>query len=134
MTRATIRIGTADDTVLDEAVLDYSRLRVIMGSTERRGAWRVPRHLDVRVLLGSAELDLRNAQFAPGLTVIEVDVTLGSVEIIVTPDLAVEVCVTATAASVDETTGFVPEEPRRPIVRVVGDARLASCEIVRRVA
>lgn len=115
-------------------VADYSNLRVILGSTERRGAWPVPRHLDVRVLLGSAELDLRHARFAPGLTIIDVDVTLGSVEIIVPPDLAVEVGMSSMAASVDETTGFEPPDPQRPIVRVIGDALLASCQIVRRPA
>jgi hypothetical protein len=113
---------------------DYANLRVVLGSTERRGAWAVPRHLDVRVLLGSVELDLTSARLAPGLTVIDVEVTLGSVEIIVTPEMSIEVGMSALAASVDETTGVQPEEPMRPIVRIVGDARLASCEIVRRAA
>ena len=72
MTRTTIRIGR-DDTSLADDLLDYSKLRVIMGSTERRGVWSVPRHLDVRVLMG----------------------------------------------------------PPRPVLRIVGDATLASCEIVR---
>jgi hypothetical protein len=61
-------------------------VRVIMGSTERRGAWQVPNHLDVRVWLGSAVLDLTSARLSPG---------------------------------------------DGPILRVIGDATLASCEIVR---
>lgn len=130
MTRTTIRIGR-DDTSLTDDLLDYSKLRVIMGSTERRGAWSVPRHLDVRVLMGSVELDLREAQLRPGVTTIDIDVTLGSVENIIPADLAVEVGMLAAAASVDTTTGFQIHDPPRPLLRIVGDATLASCEIVR---
>lgn len=128
MTRTTIRLGTAGDAHDD--VLDYSRLRVIMGSTERRGAWPVPRHLDVNILLGSVELDLRHAQLAPGITTIEIDVTLGSALLIIPEDMPVEIGMQATAASVDETTGFTPNS-ERPVLRIVGDATLASCEIRR---
>ena len=131
MTRTTIRIGTVDGFAPDEPLFDYSKLRVIMGSTERRGAWSVPRHLDVRVLLGSIALDLREAHLAPGITTIDIDVTLGSVEIIIPRDLRVEVGMLATAASVDATTGFQPTPPGGPIVRIIGDATLGSCEIVR---
>ena len=111
---------------------DYDNLRVVLGSAERRGAWPVPRQLDVSVLLGSVELDLRNAQLAPGLTVIDVDVTLGSVEIIVPPGMPVEIGMAARAASVDETTGFAPHSEDTPVLRVIGEATLSSCEIVRR--
>lgn len=113
------------------AATDYDNLRVIMGSTERRGAWSVPRHLDVRVLLGSAELDLRHAHLAPGITTIDVDVTLGSVEIVVPPDLLVEVGMHAALASVNKTTGYALADDERPVLRVIGGATLASCEIVR---
>ena len=116
-------------------VPEYSKLNVTLGSTERKGAWTLARHYDVRVLLGSVELDLRSARIAPGLTTIEVGVTLGSLAIIVPPELEIEVGVRGWAASVGETTGFAEGDPsQRPIVRIVGDATLASCEIVRRAA
>jgi len=113
---------------------DYQSLRVICGSTERAGAWTVARHYDVSVWLGSVELDLRNARLAPGVTTIDIDVTFGSVEIIAPPELAIEVGMDAWAGSVEATTGFVLPEPGQPVVRLVGDARFASCEIVRRAA
>lgn len=111
---------------------DYDNLRVIMSSAERRGAWNVPRHLDVNVFMGSVELDLRNASLAPGVTVIDVSVTLGSVDIIVPPHVPVEVGMAATLASVDETTGFTSVPDDVPVLRVVGGATLGSCEIIRR--
>jgi hypothetical protein len=101
-----------------------------MGSTERRGGWHVPSHLDVRVWLGSAVLDLRNAKLSPGVTTIDVGVVLGSVEIVVPQDMPVEIGMLAALGTVDETTGFAIDETR-PILRVIGDATLASCEIVR---
>jgi hypothetical protein len=106
-------------------------VRVFLGAAERRGAWRVPRHLDVRVILGSAELDLREAELAPGLTTIDVSVTLGSVEIKVPAGVAVECGMLATLGSVGETTGYFSGDPETPIIRIVGDATLGSCEIVR---
>jgi hypothetical protein len=109
--------------------MSNSDVRVIMGSTERRGAWQVPNHLEVRVWLGSAHLDLRNAQLSPGVTTIDVGVVLGSVEIVVPLDMPVEVGMLAALGSVDETTGFATGD--RPVLRVIGDATLASCEIVR---
>lgn len=108
-----------------------SDVRVILGSAERRGAWRVPRHLDVRVYLGSAQLDLTNAELAPGITTIDVFVALGSVEIKVPRDIPVEVGMFATLGSVEETTGSHAGNPETPVLRIIGDAMLGSCEIVR---
>jgi hypothetical protein len=107
-----------------------SVIRTYLGSVERRGAWPVPRHLDVRVVLGSCELDLRQATLEPGVTTIDVGVVLGSVEIIVPKGMLVEVGMMAALASVDEPTGFALGGERQ-VLRVIGDATLASCEIVR---
>lgn len=105
-------------------------IRVIMGSTERRGAWRVPQHMRVRVMLGSCELDLRHAVLEPGITTIDVGVMLGSVEIIVPPGMLVEIGMLAALGSVNEPTGFALGGDHS-VLRVIGDATLASCEIVR---
>ena len=116
----------------------------------------MPRHLRVRVLLGTANLDLREARLAAGTTTIEVAVTLGSLTVIVPTALPVDVEVAAHAASV-ETLGDATDAPSTPfrdphrparsgsagprstaegsaksIGRIIGDATLGSCEIVRR--
>src|SRR5882672_9259660 len=54
------------------ALVPAKHLRVILGSVERYGAWAVPPHLAARVLWGNLELDLRDAQLAPGVTTIDV--------------------------------------------------------------
>jgi hypothetical protein len=109
---------------------DHSHVRAYLGSVERHGAWPVPKHLEVRVVLGSCELDLRNAVLQPGVTTIDVGVVLGSVEIIVPKDMLVEVGMMAALASVDDPTGFAIGNEQH-VLRVIGDATLASCEIVR---
>lgn len=54
----------------------------ILGSSERRGAWRVPRKLKIVSFMGSVELDFREAEFGPGVTEVEVLSVMGSVQII----------------------------------------------------
>lgn len=113
-------------------------IRIALGGTERRGLWSVPRHLRVRVLLGTAHLDLREARLAAGTTTIDVAVTLGSLTVIVPTAMSVAVEVAAHAASVEtfgdsteaSTTPF--RDLERPQLRIIGDATLGSCEIVRR--
>jgi hypothetical protein len=62
----------------------------VMGSHERAGSWIVPRQLKVVVLMGGAEIDLRDARFGPGVTEIEVFVIMGGVNVIVPPAVRVE--------------------------------------------
>jgi hypothetical protein len=62
----------------------------VMGAAERGGSWIVPRQLKVVVVMGAAELDLREARFGPGVTEIEIFVMMGGVEIIVPPGVRVE--------------------------------------------
>ena len=111
---------------------DRERLRAVLSGVERRGPWTVPRHLDVRVALGSAELDLRQAVLHPGVSTIDVAVSFGSLELIVPPHLGVDVQVETFAGSVEHEAPLAPllEDPTRPIVRVVGRVRFGSCEVV----
>jgi hypothetical protein len=103
---------------------------VILGSTERRGTWQVPAYLDARVVLGSMQLDLREADLGPDTT-IDASVTLGSLEIIVPDDVAVDVDVDSLAGSVEGANRdpFFALEPARRL-RVIGTVRFASCEVI----
>jgi hypothetical protein len=124
-------------------VFTSETLRAAFGSTERRGTWKVPAQLEVHVSFGSAELDLREAELAPGLTTIDVSVKFGSVEIIVPPDLAVEVNVSTMAGSCEDMRRPQPTPPEphggdpyrstsdaAPRVRITGTASFGSCEII----
>jgi hypothetical protein len=111
------------------------RLRVIMSSVERRGRWSVPRRLDLRVLWGNAELDFRDASLGPGTTTIDVRVFMGNFEIILPPNLGIDVDVSSFAGSVTERHRVPPDaDPARPMIRIVGSVRFGNLEITTRLA
>lgn len=120
------------------------RVRAVMSAVERRGAWTVPPHLEVRAFWGHAELDLRDAVLASGTTTIELGVVMGNVEILVPPQLVVDSRVSSFAASVCDRT---LEHPHRrvhaavadadadagagvPRIELVGHVRFGSCEVI----
>ncbi|HTR50800.1 MAG TPA: ATP-binding protein [Kofleriaceae bacterium] len=112
------------------------------GNVERNGPWIVPRELAVTVRFGNAELDLREAQLGDGTTTISVDVKFGNVELIVPPELPVEVNMSAYWSSVTGRGAALPEpahgegvyrradEPPAKLVRVIGKARAGNCEVI----
>jgi signal transduction histidine kinase len=118
-------------------------LEAKFGSTERRGVWTLPERFAVNVAFGSAELDLREAEMSPGTTTIEVSVKFGSVELIVPPDLDLEVGVSTVGGSVEDMRKSTSEsaapapggpyrtdESMRRRVRIVGSVHFGSCEII----
>jgi len=112
---------------------DTKRLRVIMSSVERRGRWSVPRTLDLRVLWGNAELDFRDASLGPGITTIHVRVFMGNFEVVLPPNLAIDVDVSSFAGSVTERHRVPPDvDPARPQIRIVGTVRFGNLEITTR--
>ena len=112
---------------------DAKKLRVVMSSVERRGRWAVPRMLDLRVLWGNAELDFRDASLGPGVTTIHVGVFMGNFEVILPPNLAIDVDVSSFAGSVTERHRVPPDaDPARPQLRIVGRVRFGNLEITTR--
>jgi hypothetical protein len=106
------------------------RLRVIMSSIERRGRWTVPRDTQMSVFWGNAELDFRDASLGPGVTTVHVSVTMGNLEIVVPPWLAVDVDVSSFMGNVEERHRVPPDpDPSRPILRLEGAVRLGNLEI-----
>ncbi len=104
-----------------------------MGSIERRGAWVVPEHLDVRVMWGNVELDLRDAKMSPGLTTINVHIKMGNVEIIVPPGMTVNLDVHNLAGNVSQgehIQSTLEGDAAGPRVRVTGTVKLGNCEVI----
>ena len=64
---------------------------VFWSSTKREGRWTLPRTMRVASIMGSAELDLREAEIGEGVSEIEVMAVFGSVEIFVPVGVRVEV-------------------------------------------
>jgi hypothetical protein len=112
---------------------DTKRMRVIMSAIERRGRWSVPRTLDLRVLWGNAELDFRDASLGPGVTTIHVRVFMGNFEVVLPPNLAIDVDVSSFAGAVTERHRVPPDiDPSRPQIRIVGTVRFGNLEITTR--
>jgi Cell wall-active antibiotics response 4TMS YvqF/Domain of unknown function (DUF1707) len=106
------------------------RLRVIMSSVERQGRWIVPKETAMRIFWGNAELDFREASLAPGVTSIDVRVTMGNLELILPPELAIDVDVSSVMGSVEQRHRLpVEPDPSRPMLRVTGRVLMGNLEI-----
>jgi hypothetical protein len=113
------------------ALVVSQRMRVVMGSVEKTGPWAVPQRLSARVAWGHLLLDLRNARLADTGTTIEVNVTMGNVEVLVPPGLEVEVDASSFMGNVEDRTEPSPAG-RRAVVRIVGRVKLGNLEVVTR--
>jgi hypothetical protein len=102
----------------------------IFGGTRRRGGWNVPRQLRVTAFFGGVELDLREARLPPSPVDVEVKAVLGGVQIIVPPNLAVEVHGSAILGGFEQLdrTPAAPE-PDVPVVRIHGTAVLGGVSV-----
>jgi len=110
-----------------------NKLRVIMSSVERRGRWSVPRTMDLRVLWGNAELDFRDASIGAGVTTIHVRVVMGNFEVVLPPNLAIDVDVSSFAGSVTERHRVPPQaDPALPVIRIVGSVMFGNLDITTR--
>jgi hypothetical protein len=63
----------------------------ILSGLDRRGVWVVPRQMSVFAMMGGADLDLREAQFAAQEVVITVNAFMGGAQITVGPHINVVV-------------------------------------------
>jgi len=116
-----------------ERAAPAQRTVAILGSVERRGHWHVARSSGARAVLGSILIDLRDVTMPPGVTTLEVSAVLGSIEILVPPNLAVESEGSGILGSF-EGVHRVPRDadPDLPILRVSGRAVLGSVEVITR--
>jgi hypothetical protein len=132
-TASTALVAAGPTAIDDPNRADAKKLRVIMSSIERRGRWSVPRNLDLRVLWGNALLDFRDASLGPGVTTIHVRVFMGNFEVVLPPNLAIDVEVSSFAGSVTERHRVPPDaDPDRPQIRIVGSVRFGNLEITTR--
>jgi len=132
-TASTALVPAALQAIDDPARAATKKLRVIMSSVERRGRWLVPKELVMRVFWGSAELDFRDASLGPGITTIHVRVVMGSLEVVLPPNLAIDVDVSSFAGSVTERHRMPPDaDPARPMIRIVGSVAFGDLEIMTR--
>ncbi|HEY3353239.1 MAG TPA: hypothetical protein VGQ83_08335 [Polyangia bacterium] len=112
------------------AVEPSQRVLAVLGGVNREGAWTPARRIKVRAVLGGVVLDFREANLAPGVIDVEVATTLGGVEIIVPPWLAVQTEGSAVLGGFDHVSRSAPRpDPEAPLLRVHGLAFLGGVAV-----
>ena len=102
----------------------------IMSSERRRGAWVVPPSYTAFTLMGSVQLDLRQARFSQPEVTITAYTVMGGVEIIVPDDIEVEVGGVGIMAAFDHSANG-PGAPGAPRLKVTGLAVMGSVDVKR---
>jgi hypothetical protein len=102
----------------------------LMGGTSKSGYW-VPARKNIAIgVMGGCELDLREAQLAPGVTEIIVVAFWGGVEIVVPPWLHVETSGVGIMGGFDHHQDARPTfEPGGPVLRISGLALMGGVEV-----
>jgi hypothetical protein len=81
-------------------------------------------------MLGGAEIDLREAKFAPGVTQIEANAFMGGIEITVPPGVRVESLGAAFMGGFEASAGDSGAlDPNAPVLRVSGLAVMGGVEV-----
>lgn len=115
--------------VPSEQARDRGGILAVMSGQKRTGDWEMPRHFRVACVLGSTELDFREARIPDGESVIEVFALLASVEMIFPPGVRLDVDGGALMGEFSvQTDPTVVPAPGSPVIRIVGSAHLASVE------
>jgi len=116
------------------ASLPAGNVGVVMGSIVR-DMHAVPRHLDVRTVLGNVELDLTRASFAPGVTEIALHAFMGNIEIRLPAHVGVEDHVSAVLGSFEyrrhpRAASWAESSSVTCVVRFTGRVTMSSAEVV----
>jgi hypothetical protein len=116
------------------ASLPKMNIGVVLGSIVRQMD-RVPRHLEVRTVLGNVELDLTQAAFPPGVTEIALNAFMGNIEIQLPKNVGVEDHVSAVLGSFEyrrhpRATSWVESSGITSVVRFTGKVTMSSAEVV----
>ena len=106
------------------------RIATVLSSAARRGEHFLPEHLALLVVLGSYKLDLREATWASDLVDIEVQVVLGSLEIIVPPGIHLADGAGRVLSSVEHKRRPRKEQYGKGLtLRLTGDVVLGQVEV-----
>ena len=110
---------------------DRGWIVAIMGGAERKGRWRPARQTNVVTIMGGAELDLREAELADGITITAVTV-MGGIGIAVPEGVSVELSGFALMGANSGPRDRVPPLPNAPVVRVKTFALMGGVGIERK--
>lgn len=108
---------------------DHQTLVAIMGGVERRGVWTPARNSLVLAVMGGTQLDFREALLEPGVTDISVFAMMGGVEIIVPPELPVDVGGVAIMGGFSHRELAGTPSPDRPSLHVSGFVLMGGVDV-----
>ncbi len=109
---------------------DHQNVESFLSSVERNVQGPMPEQLNLRSVVGSLELDLRGADFPPGVTEIRVEAILGNIEIELPDYVSVEHegrAILGAFSVRGRSRGRRREE--RPVVRITGRSILGNVEV-----
>jgi len=108
---------------------DRGGVLTVMSGQKRTGDWEMPRQFRVACVLGSTELDFREARIPDGESVIEIFAFFASVELIFPPGVTLDVDGGAFMGEFSvHTDPTVLPAPGSPVIRIVGTAYVSSVE------
>lgn len=112
------------------AVRERQVLVAVMGGVERRGHWVPAKRTMVVTFMGGAELDLREAALPADGAEIAILAIWGGVEIVVPPDVRIDMGGMAIMGGFEQRRGYVPDPgPGAPVVRITGFALMGGVEV-----
>ncbi|MGI5482589.1 DUF1707 SHOCT-like domain-containing protein [Streptomyces lavendofoliae] len=97
----------------------------------RRGKWSVARNFTAAVLQGGGDIDLRDADFEDREVVIRCFAVMGGIQVVVPPDLHVEVTGQGFMGGFDD-RGAGAGTPGSPRVRITGFALMGGVDVRRK--
>lgn len=107
---------------------EVQRIRTVMGSRTYRGNWLASRSVELRCIMAETVLDFRDVELPRGRIEVQVLCVMCSLEILVPPEVRVEIESSPVFAEVEEHGGRSPDAPETTIV-VRGPIVFAGVEI-----
>ena len=101
----------------------------VMSELKKRGAWIPARNNLVKVFMGSAVIDLREALLSPGTTRFDLSSIMGEIKILVPPGVSVECSGSAIMGEFDDMHTAATAEPGVPHIEIVGSAFMGSVHV-----
>jgi hypothetical protein len=106
----------------------------ILSGLSRKGIWVVPRQMSILALMGGAELDLRRAKFAAPEVVITINAFMGGAQVIVGPNVRVQMEGTGIMGGYSGPSGLVDAQldESSPVLRIKGIAIWGGVSVERK--
>ena len=111
-------------------VKERDTIVAVLSASKRMGRWIPARKSTVVGVVGSVELDYRDALLGPGVTEVMAVAVLGNVEVLVPPGLYVECEGMAVLGNIEQVEDTLLEvDPDAPMLRIKGVAVLGNVEV-----